>query len=38
MRELLRTLFPARQTSVYNGNGQKRVPALVSRSLYNAVG
>jgi flagellar biosynthesis/type III secretory pathway chaperone len=38
MRELLRTLFPARQTSVYNGHGQKRVPALDTRSLYNAVG
>ena len=38
MRELLRTLFPARQTSVYNGNGHKRAPALISRSIYNAVG
>jgi flagellar biosynthesis/type III secretory pathway chaperone len=38
MRDLLRTLFPTRQTSVYNGHGQKRVPSLVSRSLYNAVG
>jgi len=37
MRELLRTLFPARQTPVYNANGQKRVPALVARSHYNAV-
>lgn len=38
MGDLLRTLFPARQTSVYNGNGQKRVSALAGRSLYNAVG
>jgi flagellar biosynthesis/type III secretory pathway chaperone len=38
MRDLLRTLFPTRQTSVYNGHGQKRMPSLVSRSLYNAVG
>jgi flagellar biosynthesis/type III secretory pathway chaperone len=38
MRDLLRTLFPARQTSVYNGNGHKRAPALISRSIYNAVG
>ncbi|MGD1084494.1 MAG: flagellar export chaperone FlgN [Verrucomicrobiota bacterium] len=38
MRELLRTLFPARQTSVYNGNGHKRAPSLISRSIYNAVG
>jgi flagellar biosynthesis/type III secretory pathway chaperone len=38
MRELLRTLFPAHQTSVYNGNGHKRAPVLAGRSLYNAVG
>jgi flagellar biosynthesis/type III secretory pathway chaperone len=38
MGELLRTLFPVRQTSVYNGNGQKRAPALAARSIYNAVG
>ena len=38
MQELLRTLFPARQTSVYNGNGQKRGPILNARPLYNAVG
>lgn len=38
MQELLRTLFPARRTSVYNGNGHKRAPVLDTRSLYNAVG
>jgi flagellar biosynthesis/type III secretory pathway chaperone len=38
MRELLHTLFPARQTSVYNGNGHKRATTLVSRPLYDAVG
>jgi flagellar biosynthesis/type III secretory pathway chaperone len=38
MRDLLRTLFPARKTSVYNGYGQKRMPSLATRSLYNAVG
>jgi flagellar biosynthesis/type III secretory pathway chaperone len=38
MQELLRTLFPARQTSVYNGNGHKRGQVLNARPLYNAVG
>jgi flagellar biosynthesis/type III secretory pathway chaperone len=38
MQELLRTLFPARQTSVYNGNGHKRGQLLNPRPLYNAVG
>jgi flagellar biosynthesis/type III secretory pathway chaperone len=38
MQELLRTLFPSRQTSVYNGNGHKRGQLLNARPLYNAVG
>ena len=38
MQELLRTLFPARQTSVYNGSGHKRGQVLAARPLYNAVG
>jgi flagellar biosynthesis/type III secretory pathway chaperone len=38
MGDLLRTLFPVRQTSVYNQNGHKRAPALAVRSIYNAVG
>ena len=38
MQELLRTLFPARQTSLYNGNGHKRGQLLNPRPLYNAVG
>ena len=38
MQELMRTLFPARQSSVYTGNGQKRTPLLVGQPLYNAVG
>jgi flagellar biosynthesis/type III secretory pathway chaperone len=38
MQELLRTLFPAPQTSVYNGNGHKRGQLLNPRALYNAVG
>jgi flagellar biosynthesis/type III secretory pathway chaperone len=38
MQELLRTLFPARQTSVYNGSGRKRSEVLYVRPLYNAVG
>lgn len=38
MQELLRTLFPARQTSVYNGNGHKRGQVFDTRPLYNAVG
>jgi|ERR1017187_5109770 flagellar biosynthesis/type III secretory pathway chaperone len=38
MQELLRTLFPARQTSLYNGNGHKRGQILNPRPLYNAVG
>ncbi len=38
MRELLHTLFPARQTTLYNGNGHKRGQGLSHRPLYNAVG
>jgi flagellar biosynthesis/type III secretory pathway chaperone len=38
MRDLLRTLFPARQTSVYNGHGHKRAAVLQTPSVYNAVG
>jgi flagellar biosynthesis/type III secretory pathway chaperone len=38
MQDLLRTLFPARQASVYNGDGHKRGEVLNARSLYNAVG
>jgi flagellar biosynthesis/type III secretory pathway chaperone len=38
MQELLRTLFPARQTSVYNGNGQRRGQMLNAGPLYDAVG
>ncbi len=38
MQELLRTLFPARQTSLYNGNGHKRGSVLNVHPLYNAVG
>jgi flagellar biosynthesis/type III secretory pathway chaperone len=38
MQELLRTLFPARQTSVYNGNGHKSGQVLNARPIYNAVG
>ena len=38
MQELLRTLFPARQTSVYNGNGHRRGQILNARPLYDAVG
>jgi flagellar biosynthesis/type III secretory pathway chaperone len=38
MQELLRTLFPARQTSVYNGNGRRRGQVLDARPLYNATG
>jgi flagellar biosynthesis/type III secretory pathway chaperone len=38
MQELLHTLFPARQTSVYNGNGHKRGHVLHVHPLYNAVG
>ncbi len=38
MQELLRTLFPARQTSVYNGNGQRRGQILSAGPLYDAVG
>jgi flagellar biosynthesis/type III secretory pathway chaperone len=38
MQELLRTLFPARQSSVYNGQGRKRGQVLGTRPLYNAVG
>jgi flagellar biosynthesis/type III secretory pathway chaperone len=38
MEELLRTLFPARHTSVYNGHGLKRGQIIDARPLYNAVG
>jgi flagellar biosynthesis/type III secretory pathway chaperone len=38
MRDLLRTLFPARQTSLYNGNGLKRGQIINHRPLCNAVG
>jgi flagellar biosynthesis/type III secretory pathway chaperone len=38
MQELLRTLFPARHTSVYNGHGLKRGPVIDARPLFNAVG
>jgi flagellar biosynthesis/type III secretory pathway chaperone len=38
MQELLRTLFPSRQTSVYNGNGHKRGQLVNARPIYNAVG
>ena len=38
MRDLLQTLFPARHTTVYNGSGQKRTPAIVAAPLYSAVG
>jgi len=38
MQELLRTLFPARQTSVYNGQGRKNGHLVDARPLYNAVG
>jgi flagellar biosynthesis/type III secretory pathway chaperone len=38
MQELLHTLFPTRQTSVYNGNGHKRGQLAGARPLYNAVG
>lgn len=38
MQELLRTLFPTRQTTVYDGSGQKRGHVLNPRHLYNAVG
>ena len=38
MQELLRTLFPARQTSVYNGHGHKRGQGLNARPIYDAVG
>ena len=38
MQELLRTLFPTRQTSLYNGNGHKRGQIINHRPLCNAVG
>ena len=38
MQELLHTLFPSRQTSLYNGNGHKRGQLVAARPLYNAVG
>jgi hypothetical protein len=38
MQELLRTLFPSRQTSVYNGNGHKCGQLVAAPPLYNAVG
>jgi flagellar biosynthesis/type III secretory pathway chaperone len=38
MQDLMRSLFPARQSSVYNGNGRKRSPLLTGQTLYNAVG
>ena len=38
MRDLLRTLFPARQTSLNNGNGLKRGQIINHRPLCNAVG
>jgi len=38
MQDLMRSLFPARQSSVYNGNGQKRSPLLAGQPLVNAMG
>jgi flagellar biosynthesis/type III secretory pathway chaperone len=38
MQELMRSLFPARQNSVYNGNGHRRGEILSARPLYDAVG
>jgi hypothetical protein len=38
MQDLMRSLFPARQSSVYNGNGRRRSPLLASQPLVNAVG
>jgi flagellar biosynthesis/type III secretory pathway chaperone len=38
MQELLRTLFPARQTTLYNGNGLKRGQIINHHPLCNAVG
>jgi flagellar biosynthesis/type III secretory pathway chaperone len=38
MQELLRTLFPSRQNSVYDGAGLKRGHFLNERPLCNAVG
>jgi len=39
MQELLRTLFPIRHSSVYNGSGQRRAAVIAAaQPLYSAVG